>query len=69
MTIEEAAKRLGCGEQVVRWGMMHGTLPIGICIPAKGRTQYIVHPEWLEKYIAGNPVEIPERFMVWEERK
>lgn len=60
MKVEEAAARLGMNEQMVRYRMRKGKLPIGICIQSDERWKYIIYPAWLEKWLAGDPVEIPE---------
>ena len=60
MKVEEAAMQLGLSAQMVRYRMRRGKLPIGICIQSDERWKYIIYPAWLEKWLAGDPVEIPE---------
>lgn len=60
MKVEEAAARLGLSPQMVRYRMRHGKLPIGICIQSDERWKYIIYPAWLDRWLAGSPVEIPE---------
>lgn len=60
MTIKEASEKLHLGEQTIRYRMRHGKLPIGICIQSDERWKYIIYPAWLDRWLAGSPVEIPE---------
>ena len=60
MTVEEASAKLHLGQQIIRYRMRHGKLPIGICVQSEGRWKYVIYEKWLERWIEGNPVEIPE---------
>lgn len=60
MTIKKAAEKLGMSEQAIRTRMRKGILPIGICIRSEERWTYHIYDVWLEKFLEGNPVEIPE---------
>lgn len=60
MTVKEASKKLCMNEQTVRWLMRHGRLPIGICKKSESRWLYLIYSEWVDRWIEGNPVEIPE---------
>jgi hypothetical protein len=40
--------------------MRRGKLPIGICVQSEGRWKYVIYEKWLDRWIEGNPVEIPE---------
>lgn len=58
MTTNEAAKRLGMPVQVVRCMMRAGNLPIGIARKNRKEWSYYIIDEWLDRFIAGNPVEM-----------
>ena len=60
MTVEEASAKLHLGPQIIRFRMRHGKLPIGICVQSEGRWKYVIYEKWLDRWIEGNPVEIPE---------
>lgn len=60
MTVEEASKKLGMNPQMVRWRMRAGKLPIGICVLSLNRWKYIIYDEWLDRWLKGDPVHIPE---------
>lgn len=60
MTVEEAASRIGMNAQMIRFRMRRGKLPIGICVQSQGRWKYVIYEKWLDRWIEGNPVEIPE---------
>lgn len=60
MTIKEASKKLGMNEQAIRTRMRKGKLPIGICIRSDERWTYHIYSEWVNLFIAGSPVTIPE---------
>lgn len=60
LTPEEAAEFLGMGPQAIRYQMRKGRLPIGICVKAKSQWRYIIYPAWLDKWLAGEPVSIPD---------
>lgn len=60
LTVDEASAMLGMGPQMIRWQMRHGKLPIGICIRSGERWKYIVYTEWLNRWLSGDPVQIPK---------
>lgn len=62
MTIKEASRKLGIGEQAVRVLMRRGKLPIGICKKEDGNLnwRYIIFPKWVDLWLEGTPVTIPE---------
>lgn len=60
MSIKSASKRLGICEQAVRTLMRKGRLPVGICIKNDERWQFVIYTAWLERYLQGDPVEIPD---------
>ena len=60
MTVEEASAKLHLVPQIIRYRMRHGKLPIGICVQSEGRWKYVIYEKWLDRWIEGNPVEIPE---------
>lgn len=59
MTVDEVSHKLGMNSQMVRWRMRKGQLPIGICIKSGERWKYIIYTEWLNRWLAGDPVQIP----------
>lgn len=60
MSVEEASEIIGLGSQTIRWQMRKGRLPIGICIKSEMRWKYVIYRGWLERWLEGNPVTIPD---------
>lgn len=60
MTTNTASKLLGMSEQAVRTRMRKGILPIGICKRSGKRWTYYIFENWLDEFLNGHPVVIPE---------
>lgn len=61
ITVHEAAEILGVSEQAVRIGIRNGSLPIGTCIKAKHRWNYIIPQKRFEAFVNGKDLQRKEK--------
>lgn len=52
ISIAQAAKMLGKGEQFIRIGLQNGTIPFGFAVKNKKRWSYHISPKKLNDYIS-----------------
>ncbi len=65
VTVKEAAELLGINQQAIRERMLRGLLPIGIVVKCTDKATkrpytYHIYKEWLDRFLKGDPVTIPE---------
>ena len=53
ITVAEAAKRLGTGQQFIRIGLQRGALPIGTAVKMSSVYTYYINRNRLEEYEKG----------------
>lgn len=49
--LKTAASILGISEELLRWGLRQGSLPIGTAIKRKKRYTYYINKDKLEQYL------------------
>ena len=51
ISVEEAARRLGVGKQVIRCGVVDRSIPIGVAVKGPtGRHTFLIYEEFLRKF-------------------
>ena len=52
ISVDEAARRLGVGKQVIRCGVLDRSIPIGVTVkgPTGRRHTFLIYEEFLKKF-------------------